>query len=106
MPEAPTFFTAADWVIHDGRQDEFVRAWTGFVEWSLEGESGALGGMLLQDASDPTRFVSIGPWTSSEAARSFFTDPGLEERSRPFRELAERFEPRFLDLRVRRGQPA
>jgi heme-degrading monooxygenase HmoA len=100
---APTFYTYADWLIHKGREDEFVRAWADFVDWSLEGDSGALGGMLLQDASEPRRFISIGPWESPQAARAFFTDPELEERSAPFRELAEVFEPRFLDVQVRRG---
>jgi len=101
---SPSFYTYADWLIREGRQDEFVGAWTEFVDRSLEDGSGALGGMLLQDNSEPRHFVSIGPWTSAEAARSFFTDPELEERSAPFRELAERFDPRFLDLRVRRGE--
>jgi hypothetical protein len=32
--------------------------------------------------------------------------PELQERPQPFRELAECFEPRFLDLRIRRGQLA
>jgi hypothetical protein len=102
----PTFYTYADWLIHTGREGEFVEAWTRFVDWSLEGDSGALGGMLLQDASEPRRFISIGPWASPEAAREFFIDPELQERSAPFRDLAEVFEPRFLDLQVRRGEIA
>jgi len=97
-------YTYADWLIHEGREDEFVAAWTELVDWSLEDGSGALRGPLLCDASEPRRFISIGPWTSAEAARAFFTNPELQERSAPFRELAERFEPRFLDVRVRRGE--
>jgi quinol monooxygenase YgiN len=100
---SPDIYTYADWLIHEGREDEFVEAWTRFVDWSLEGDSGALGGMLLRDGSEPRRFISIGPWTSAEAAQRFFTDPALQERSAPFRELAERFEPRFLELKARRG---
>jgi hypothetical protein len=100
----PSVYTSADWLIHDGRQDEFVAAWTAFVDWSLEQGSGALGGMLLQDASDPRRFISVGPWRSAEEAQAFFTDPQLQERSAVFEELAELFEPRFLTLASRRGE--
>jgi heme-degrading monooxygenase HmoA len=99
-----TVYTYADWLIVAGREDEFVEAWTQFVDWSLEDGSGALGGMLLRDSSDPRRFISIGPWTSAEAAQSFFTSPELQQRSAPFRELADRFEPRLLDLQARRGE--
>jgi heme-degrading monooxygenase HmoA len=102
----PTFYTYADWLIHEGREDEFVEAWTRFVDWSLDGDSGALGGMLLRDGSEPRRFISLGPWTSAEAAQSFFANPELQERPAPFRELAEVFEPRFLDLQARRGELA
>jgi quinol monooxygenase YgiN len=103
---SPTVYTSADWLINEGREDEFVRAWTEFVDWSLEEDVGALGGMLFQDGSEPRRFLSIGPWKSAEAANAWFTSPELQERSQPFRELAEHFEPRFLDLRVQRGQVA
>jgi len=97
-------YTGADWLIHEGRQEEFVKAWTDFVEWSLQEDAGAVGGMLLRDGSDPRRFLSIGPWTSADAAQSFFTNPDIQERSAPFREVAESFEPRFLELQVQRGE--
>jgi heme-degrading monooxygenase HmoA len=104
VSEAPTFFTSADWLIREGREDEFVQAWTEFVDWSATDTDAALGGMLLQDSSDPHRFISIGPWSTAEAAYDWFRKPELEERSARLREIAERFEPRFLQLRVRRGR--
>ena len=106
MNGGATVFTYADWVIHEGREDEFVQVWTEFVDWSATETDAALGGMLLQESSDPRRFVSIGPWRSREEAYEWFQRADLQERSAPLRELAERFEPRFLELRVRRGQPA
>jgi len=97
-------YTYADWVIREGREDEFVQAWTEFVDWSATETDAALGGLLLQDSSDPRRFISIGPWRSAEEAYEWFRRPDLEERSLPLREVAEKFEPRFLQLRVRRGE--
>jgi quinol monooxygenase YgiN len=97
-------YVGADWLIHEGREEEFVQAWTEFVEWSLEEDAGAVGGMLLRDGADPRRFLSIGPWTNAGAAQSFFRNPDIQERSAPFRELAESFEPRFLELKARRGE--
>ena len=101
-----TVYTYADWLIHDGRQDEFVEIWTEFVDWSAGETDAALGGLLLQDSSDPRRFISIGPWRSAPEAHEWFRRPDLEERSMRLREVAERFEPRFLELRVQRGKLA
>ena len=99
-----TVYTYADWLIREGREDEFVRTWSEFVDWSTTDTDAALGGMLLQDSSDRRRFISIGPWKTADAAYEWFRKPELEARSAKLRELAERFEPRFLELRVRRGE--
>jgi heme-degrading monooxygenase HmoA len=99
-----TLYTCADWVIREGREDEFVDLWTEFVDWSATETDAALGGMLLRDSSDPRRFFSIGPWRSAEEAHEWFRRPDLQERSAPLREVAERFEPRFLELCERRGE--
>jgi heme-degrading monooxygenase HmoA len=99
-----TLYTYADWLIREGQEDEFVRIWTEFVEWSATDTDAALGGMLLQDSSDSRKFISIGPWKTAEAAYEWFQKPELEARSAQLREVAERFEPRFLHLRVKRGE--
>jgi heme-degrading monooxygenase HmoA len=98
-----TVYTYADWLIHEGREDEFVQIWTEFVDWSSGETDAALGGMLLQDSSDRRRFISIGPWRTAQAAYEWFQRPDLQTRSQALREVAERFEPRFLELKVRRG---
>jgi quinol monooxygenase YgiN len=103
-PDEPSFYTGAEWLIRPGREDEFVRAWSDFVDWSATETDAALGGILLEDATEPRRFLSIGPWRSAEEAQAWFRRPGLQDRSAPLRELAESFEPRFLQLRVRRGR--
>jgi heme-degrading monooxygenase HmoA len=100
---ARTVYTGAEWLVKPGREEEFVEAWTEFVDWSLEEAAGALGGMLLQDRSEPRRFLSLGPWESREEAEAWLTRADLEERAGPLREVAQRFEPRFLELRIRRG---
>lgn len=101
---SPEVYTYADWLIYEGRQDEFIQIWTEFVDWSSSETDAALGGMLLQDSSDQRRFISIGPWRTAEEAYDWFRNPELEARSAALREVAERFEPRFLNLRVRRGE--
>jgi heme-degrading monooxygenase HmoA len=103
VADVPTVYTYADWLIREGREDEFVRIWTEFVDWSSGETVAALGGMLLQDAAEPRRFISIGPWATAEAAYDWFRRPDLEERANTLREVAERFEPRFLHLKARRG---
>ena len=46
--------------------------------------------------------MTEGP-TVHTAADWVFRRPDLQKRSQPLRELAEQFEPRFVELRVRRG---
>ena len=99
-----TVYTYADWLIREGCEDEFVQIWTEFVDSSAGETDAALGGLLLQDSADRQRFISIGPWRSADEAYQWFRRPDLEERSMRLREVAERFEPRFLELKVRRGE--
>jgi heme-degrading monooxygenase HmoA len=96
-------YTCADWLVEEGREADFVREWTEFVDWSLERGDGAIGGMVLQDPSEPRRFFTIGPWESADALRAWMSDPSLEERSEPLKGLADQFQPRLLELRGRRG---
>jgi heme-degrading monooxygenase HmoA len=98
---APTgiVFTHGTWVAKPGREAEFVTAWTAFAEWTTSVYPGSRG-TLLRDREEPRRFVSFGPWPSSEAAESWRAQPEFQRRVVEIRECPESFEPRTLDLVV------
>jgi heme-degrading monooxygenase HmoA len=77
MPD--TTYTSGSWVPYPGQEDAFVQAWADFARWA-SGESGAGVLTLTRDAFNPERFVSIGDWETSAAAREWKSSPEFTER--------------------------
>jgi quinol monooxygenase YgiN len=95
--DSGTVFTHGAWLVKPGREEEFVAEWKSLAEWtaSLYPDSR---GTLLRDREEPRRFVSFGPWPSSEAAEKWRAEPEFQRRVAEIRECLESFEPRTLDL--------
>ena len=89
-------YTHTVWRVKPGYEEEFVRRWTAFAEFA-SGQGLAAPAKLLRDHDEPTRFVSFGPWRSLEAAASWRSSSGFDERLRALREVVETFEPSTLD---------
>lgn len=90
-------YTHTTWRVKPGLEDEFVRRWSEWIEWShLQG----LGprARLLRDVETPSSFISFGPWLSRDAARTWRAAAGYHERVARMQELLESFEPRTLEL--------
>ena len=63
-------YTHTTWRVKPGSEDEFIRRWKEWIEWShLQG----LGprARLLRDAESPSTFVSFGPWMSTDAVKNW-----------------------------------
>ena len=67
-------YTHTTWRVRAGSEDEFVRRWSEWVDWShREGlEAPAL---LLRDLENPQAFISFGPWANMAAVRSWRASP-------------------------------
>jgi heme-degrading monooxygenase HmoA len=87
--------------VRAGSEDEFVRRWSEWVDWShREGlEAPAL---LLRDLEDPQEFISFGPWANMAAVRSWRALAGYQERVARLSEVLDSFEPRTLEIVARR----
>ena len=92
------FYTHGTWVVKPGNEDEFVRTWTEFADWTRANVPGAGTGRLLRDREQPNRFVSFGPWESLDAIAAWRQMPQFQETVGKMRELLETFEPHTLDL--------
>ena len=61
-------FTHTTWQVKPGQEEEFVRRWLEWVEWShrlgLRAQA-----RLLRDLEHPSTFVSFGPWETIAAVR-------------------------------------
>ena len=91
-----TPFTHTTWQVKSGQEDEFVRRWVDWVQWSHRHGLRAHA-RLLRDTENPSTFVSFGPWETVGAVRSWRRDEGYHERVARLQELVERFEPRTLE---------
>ena len=67
-------YTHTTWRVKAGSEDEFVRRWSEWVDWShREGlEAPAL---LLRDLENPQAFISFGPWANMAAVRNWRASP-------------------------------
>jgi heme-degrading monooxygenase HmoA len=92
-----TVYTLGVWTVKRGRVDEFVAAWHALGQWTLE-QGFDSHGTLLRDHTDPTRFVSFGPWASAEAAERWRNDPGYRVRLDRIMKTVSSFEPGTYDV--------
>ena len=84
-----------------GLEEEFVRRWSEWAEWSHR-EGLAEVALLLRDGEDPRSFVSFGPWESVAAIAGWRALSGYQERLDLLRRVVESFEPRTLEIVARR----
>ena len=94
-------YTHTTWRVKPGREDEFIRRWNDWAEWSHRQGLDAPA-LLLRDMESPETFVSFGQWASAAAVRNWRALEGYQERVARLREVVERFEPRTLEVTARR----
>lgn len=73
-------FFVGDWLIKQGREQEFKTVWEDFVHWTLESKHGEGQINLFQDLAEPRRFYALwkcGPeqtvekWTRETRYKEF-----------------------------------
>jgi quinol monooxygenase YgiN len=94
-------YSHTTWNVKAGQEEEFVRRWLEFADWSaLEGLTARA--TLLRDVDAPGRFVSFGPWETVAAVSRGRTQPGFQEHVARLGELLDGFDPHTLELVVER----
>ena len=91
-------FTSGLWLVKSGKEADFIRAWEAFAQWTGEHQSGAGDAHLLQDLEHPNRFLSFGPWESTERIQEWRGKPEFTAFLTKARELCEEIQPRTLKL--------
>ena len=90
-------YTHTTWRVKPGQEDEFVRRWGEWAEWSHRQGLGD-SARLLRDVERPGTFVSFAAWASADAVRSWRSLEGYHERVARLQEVLEGFEPQTLEL--------
>jgi heme-degrading monooxygenase HmoA len=86
-----TVYASGSWNVTKGHEEEFVRRWTEFLQWtrSTFGELGTA--QLIRDEETPGHFVSFATWKSIEALRDWRARPEFAERFGACRALCDEF---------------
>jgi heme-degrading monooxygenase HmoA len=90
-------YTSGLWRVKPGHADEFVAAWTAFVEWAKE-QPGSGTFRLVRDVEDPERFLSFAPWESFEAQNAWKQTDEFAAGMRAVRRHVDSFEPSTFEL--------
>lgn len=90
-------YSHTTWIVKPGEEDEFVRRWIEFADWSAA-EGLTARAKLLRDIDEPSRFISFGPWETLAAIGRWRTLPGFPEHVGRLSEALDGFEPRTFEL--------
>ena len=74
--------------VHDGRGDEFERAWRAIAE-EVRKVPGSIRQTLTRDPDDPDSFVVTSDWSDRETFGEFERSPQQDDLTAPLRELRE-----------------
>jgi quinol monooxygenase YgiN len=92
MDRTDQSYSSGQWKVRAGSEEEFVKRWNTFIEWSLENAPGAGSFVLVRSTEDPTSFLSLGSWESQEAQQARREMPRMQELLDQCRELCEEFD--------------
>ncbi len=92
MGEIGRLYTSGQWQAKAGKEKEFIQAWQKYAAWTAQNFK-ASGARLLQDADDPTRFVSFGRWDGQSSIDDWRSRPEFATFVKLARELCDVVEP-------------
>lgn len=95
-------YTLGIWLIHPGRENDFVQAWRDLARKTDEDFPGRTA-VLMHDRDVPNRFISTGPWDSIEQVEQWRASQGFQQNMQTIKEMVEHFEPHTLDEAGRIG---
>ena len=86
-----TVFASGNWLMHDGSQATFVERWSAFLDSTTSSVPGLHRAILLADAEDGRRFVSVAEWDSPAQRAAWRAQPEFPAALAACRELCEKF---------------
>ncbi len=98
MNKLNTPCTVGIWTVKAGKERSFIEEWSAFARWSLKNQPGAVSGYLLQDATNPQRFVSFGNWENLEVIKEWREHPEFKAFVEKVKILCEDFQPYTMKL--------
>jgi heme-degrading monooxygenase HmoA len=82
-------YASGNWLVAEGKEDEFVSRWIEFQEWTRDNAAGFRGANLLRSHKEPRRFVSVAHWDDDAAQARWRSTPGFLDKLSACREVCE-----------------
>jgi heme-degrading monooxygenase HmoA len=85
-------WASGDWMVKEGKQDEFVERWKDWLGWSSQNIPGFVSATLIRDTQDPHHFVSFSAWQDAASRDAWKSSAGFGEKFPTVRELCDEFQ--------------
>ncbi len=89
-------YTLGIWLVHPGRENDFVQVWRDLARKTKEDFPNAKG-VLMHDRDVKNRFISTGPWESLEQIEQWRDSALFKQSVEAMKDMLEHFESRTLD---------
>jgi heme-degrading monooxygenase HmoA len=93
-------FSTTNWQVKEGKQEEFIKRWTNFLNWTRETQDGLEAAQLVVDVEDPRRFVSVGEWRDSVARQAWQEAQRFTELFMPCLEVCDNMQGSQYEIKV------
>ena len=89
-------YTLGIWLVHPGRENDFVQAWRDLARKTQEDFPHAKS-VLMHDRDVRNRFISTAPWESLEQVEQWRASEMFNQTIEGMHDMLEHFESRTLD---------
>ena len=84
-------YASGDWVVAEGKEEEFLQRWTEFLQWTKAEAPGLIEAHLLRDEEDPRHFLSLSEWSDEGTRDAWRSNAGFRQRLDAARNLCDGF---------------
>lgn len=91
-------YTIGIWTTKPGNEAAFISVWADFAQWMSKHTSGAGKGYLLQDAQNPSKFVSMGGWDDTGSIQTWRDSEEFKTFAGKAMMLCQHFEPNMMNV--------
>ena len=97
MRESETrHYTSARWNVRAGSEKDFVKTWTRLINWTRKRKFGLEEAVMLQEADDSRRFVSLLTWKDLDEIATWRKSAEYKKYISQLQEFCEEIQIRTL----------
>ena len=84
-------WATGNWVVTQGKEEEFVARWKAWLGWSSQNIPGFVSATLIRDLQDSRHFVSFSAWEDAASRDAWKSSDGFREKFPTVRDLCDEF---------------